>query len=68
LQSAVSAGWWPPNPYQPLATTAVDIVPGKVPDVMITVNGPMGQGTVHLKMVQLKSLQDRYNQEFNGAP
>lgn len=68
LQSAVSAGWWPPNPYQPLAATAVDIVPGKAPDVMITVNGPMGQGTVHLKMVQLQSLHDRYNHEFNGAP
>jgi hypothetical protein len=52
-QMGLNAGWWPPNPFQLGATTAVDIVPGKMPDVVIKVNGPMGQGTVHLKYTQI---------------
>ena len=65
LQSAVNAGWWPPNPFQPAAATAVDVVPGKMPDVLITVSGPMGQGTVHMKYIGYTPppLQDRYNRQ-----
>jgi hypothetical protein len=69
LQSPVSAGWWPPNPYQPGATTLVDIVPGKEPDVSITVGGPMGQGTVHMKYMGYTPppLSDRFNHVGAGS-
>ena len=69
LQSPVSAGWWPPNPYQPSATTLVDIVPGKEPDVSITVGGPMGQGTVHMKYMGYTPppLSDRFNHVGAGS-